>query len=95
MRGALTEKIQEIAKGRMGREISRDELLAYVDYVMKNEQKIDIRKVNQEDREILSSWRKKGYVEGGASGLAITRFFYDTLCEILWEGYVVGGADQP
>ena len=95
-RGALTEKIQIIAKKRLGREISLRELrlMPYIQYVMLNNQKLDPGKISQEERDILAVWRKEGHIEGGAGGLGITKFFYDTMCEILWEGYVVGGADQ-
>jgi len=56
--------------------------------VMLNEQTIDIRKCNQADREILQLWREAGYIEGGASGLAITREFWDIICDFLWTSYV-------
>lgn len=94
MRGAITPMIQQIARDKIGRDISQAELrlIPYVQYVMLNGQHLDPRKINQEEREILSKWRKAGYVEGGASGMSISKDFYDFMCEILWEGYVVGGA---
>jgi hypothetical protein len=95
-RGCLTEKIQGIAKEKLGREITTTELrlMVYTQYVMLNEQRIDPRKINQEERELLSLWRKEEHIDGGASGLSITKDFWDTICEILWEGYVVGGSDM-
>lgn len=89
-RGVLTDKVNEIAKKMIGREITTRELrlLPYIQYVMTNEQKIDIRKINQEEREILSKWRKDGFIEGGASGLAITKEFWNFVCEIVFEAYV-------
>ncbi len=97
MRGVLTEKIQEIARARIGREITTTELklYPYIDYVMKNNQRLDISKINGEEREILSMLRKKGHIDGGASGLDITKEFYDYIQEVLWEGYVVGGDVSP
>lgn len=92
-RGALTEDIQKIAKSRLGREISLRELrlIPYIDNCLKNDRRIDIRKVNQEERDIMRLWRNLGWLEGGASAdsLAVTKEFYDAMQEILWVGYVV------
>ena len=55
---------------------------------MVNDQKLDIRKINQEERVILAKWKARGLLEGGASGLAITKEFWDFMCEILFEAYV-------
>lgn len=94
MRGVLTDKINSIAISMIGREIKTTELrlIPYIQYVMVNEQKIDVSKVNQDDRNILKKWKEEGYIEGGASGLAITKDFWDFMCEILFEAYVIGGA---
>ena len=75
MRGQLTPKIQEISKRMIGREINQLELrfLPYIQYTMMNEQKLDIAKINPEERKILSKWRKEDFIEGGASGLSITK----------------------
>ena len=96
MRGALTPAIQQIAKDKIGREISLTELrlIPYVQYVMLNNQRLDAWKINQEEREILAKWKEKDWVAGGAGGLSVSKEFYDLMCEILWEGYVVGGATQ-
>lgn len=95
MRGAITDKIQEIAKKFLERKITRVELrfIPYIQYVMANEQKLDIQKVSSKEREILKKWKEADLVEGGASGLSITKEFWNFMCEILWEGYVVGGSD--
>lgn len=91
-RGFLKEEIQVIARRFFEREISIRELrlLPYIDFVIKNYQKIEINKINinQEERAIISEWRKKGYLEGGASELVITKEFYNVMQEILWLGYV-------
>ncbi len=91
-RGVLTKEIKQISKKLLGYNITQTELrlMAYVQYVMVNEQRIDIRKINDKEREILSIWRDKEYIEGGASGLAITKEFWDAICECVWLGYVVG-----
>ena len=89
-RGVLTNKINEIAKKFLGRKITEVELrlYPYIQYVMMNEQKIDPAKCNWEDRKILSKLREEGHIEGGASGLAMTKEFWDFLSEILFEAYV-------
>ena len=96
MRGAITSEIQTVAQRHLKRKISTTELrlMAYVQYVMMNEQKIDIQKCNQDDREVLRKWREEGHIKGGESGLAITREFWDAVCEILWFGYIIGGATK-
>lgn len=72
------------------RNFTQDELrlMAYVQYVMVNDQKLDPRKINQKERKILARWRERGWIEGGASGLAMTKEFWDAMSEILWLGYV-------
>lgn len=45
-------------------------------------------KINQEEREILSKWRKAGHIEGGASGLAITKEFWNICSELVFTAYV-------
>ena len=89
-RGMLTEDIAEKSKSLLGYKIDTTELrlMAYVQYVMVNEQKINPRKCNQDDREVLARWRKAGHMEGGASGLAITREFWDIICELIFMAYV-------
>lgn len=91
MRGQLTEQIQKLAKAFLGREIGIGELrlYPYLDYQMKNEQKLDPRHINQEDRRVLSVLRKEGHIEGGASGLSMTKEFYEYINQVLWFGYVV------
>lgn len=90
-RGQLTQRVQDAAKRLLSREITVHELrlMPYVQYLMVNEQKLDIAKINQEEREILSSWRKNGYLYGGAGErMEVTREFWNILCEIIWLAYV-------
>lgn len=91
MRGQLTDKIQELAKGFLGREITIRELrlYPYLDYVMKNEQQIEPNHINQEERKILQKLREENHIEGGASGLSMTKEFYDYINQVLWFSYVV------
>ena len=89
-RGTLTKEVQEIAKKHIGREIDTTELrlIPYAQYVMVNEQRIDPNKLNQDDRKILRKRKDAGLVEGGMSGMAITKDFWNFMCEILWQSYV-------
>ena len=89
-RGQLTERIKEKSVELLGYEMDTKELrlMPHIMYVMVNEQKIEPSRVNEDDRKILSKWRKHGLIEGGASGLAITKDFWDILCEIVFLGYV-------
>ncbi len=91
MRGILTEDIQKIAKAFLGREITTTELrlYPYLDYQMKNEQRVDPRRLNQEDRNILRILREERHIDGGASGLKMTKEFFDYINQVLWLGYVV------
>ncbi len=91
MRGQLNDEVQGLAKGFLGREITVKELrlYPYLDFVMKNEQKLDPRRVNQDDRDILQKLREEEHIEGGASGLSMTKEFYDYINQVLWVSYVV------
>ena len=89
-RGSLTQRIIDKSKELLGYEISVRELrlMPYIQYVMTNEQRIDPNHISPEEREVLSKWRKAGYIDGGASGLSITKEFWDNICEIIFLGYV-------
>lgn len=90
VRGQLTPRIVKKSKELLGYEIGVRELrlMPYIMNVMMNEQRIEIRKINDEERKILSKWREAGHIEGGASGLQITKEFWGILCEIIRLGYV-------
>ena len=90
-RGFLTTDVNEIAKIMIGRKLTGKtelRLIPYVHYVMVNDRKLDPRKVNQEEREILHKWKKEGHIEGGASGLGVTKLFWDFMGEVLFLAYV-------
>jgi hypothetical protein len=89
-RGQLTQRIKDKSKELFGYEISQVELrlLPYLQYTMVNDQKLDIRLISSEERKILSKWRAKGYIEGGAGGMKISREFWDIMLEIIFLGYV-------
>ena len=89
-RGVLTDRIKTKSKELLGHEITQTELrlMAYAQYVMVNSQKIDPGTCNQADRNVLSKWRKEKHIEGGASGMQMTKEFWDVICELVFLGYV-------
>ncbi len=91
-RGMLTEEVNKIAEDMIHRKITQIELrlIPYIQYVMVNEQKLDPNRINGDERKILQKWREEGYIEGGASGLSITKEFWKFMSEILFEAYVRG-----
>jgi hypothetical protein len=94
-RGMLTTDINNVAELMIGRKISKRELclIPYIQYVMCNDRKLKIHLINQEEREILHKWKEEGHIKGGACGLAVTKQFWDFMCEVLFLGYV--GYDNP
>ena len=96
-RGSLTPRIEAKSAELLGYEIDQCELrlMPYVMDVMMNAQRIDPRKINEEERAVLSKWREAGHVEGGASGLRITEEFWNICCELVRLGYVdLGERDE-
>jgi len=89
-RGRISDRIKQRSLDLLGYEISQVELrlMPYILNVMMNDQRIDPRKINHEERGILSKWRKAGYLAGGMSLMEVTKEFWDILCEIAFLGYV-------
>jgi len=89
-RGQLNTAVQKAAKKFLGTGLTTTELrlIPYLQYVMVNEQRIEIHKINQEERVIIQKWKDLGHMEGGVSGLSVTREFWDFMCEILFYAYV-------
>lgn len=89
-RGMLTERIKKKSHELLGYEITVRQLrlMPYLMHVMMDRQRIDPSKVSGDERKILQQWREEGHIEGGASGLVITRKFWDVMAEIVFLGYV-------
>lgn len=89
-RGKIGATLKAKSQELLGYEVEKDEyrLMPYIQYVMMNEQKLDIPKMAPYERPILQKWREAGYIEGGAGGLAITKEFWDIINELLFIGYV-------
>ena len=89
MRGQLTEKVQELAREYLGREISVIELRLYpfIDYCIKNGGYMDRHKLSREEIDILHAYdedkckRSQGYVY-------VSKDFYEYIQKVLWESYV-------
>lgn len=89
-RGMITDEIKRCSHELLGYEIDCAELrlMPYVQYVMMNEQRVDPIRMKPNERKILSKWREMNFIEGGASGMIVSKAFWDALHEILWLGYV-------
>jgi hypothetical protein len=88
-RGQLTDAIQAKCLAFLGREIDRTEyrLYPYLLYVMVNERRLEPVRVNQSERDVLTKLRAEGHIEGGASGLAMTREFFLFASDAVFDGY--------
>ena len=93
-RGVITPEIEKLGETFLGKKLTQQELrlLPYIDYISKNLQGIDPFRINQEEREILSAWKKKGYIKYSSSTtegyFSIRRDFYDFTNSVLWLAYV-------
>ena len=89
-RGQLTDETNTRMKMYLGREASITELhlMPYVQFTMMNNQKLDVKKINKDEREILSLWRKAGYITGGASKMTMDAGFWEFINMILYDAYV-------
>lgn len=89
-RGQLTDEIRLVMESFFGRGTTQAELrlLPYVHYCAVNDRRIDPKRVNEAERQILSNWREAGLIEGGASGLKIDAGFWRFIGEVLLIAYV-------
>ena len=91
-RGMLTPEIQERATELMGRPISVAELrlMPYLGYLMVNNERLDPRRVNGDEREILAKWRDEGRINRpGGMYVEISREFWDIINDLQWHAYIV------
>lgn len=89
-RGTLNADVNLRAMAFRGHGIGPTELrlYPYLVYCLHNDRKIDPAKVSQDEREILKELKNDGHLDGGASGLQVTKAFYTYMCEQLWWAYV-------
>ncbi len=101
LRGQLTDRIKEKSKSLFGYEISQMELklIPYLVYTLSNNQQLSRQLIRVEEIEILSKWKKKGYILDGVTDcgrpkisegerLKVTKEFWDIMNEIIYLGYV-------
>ena len=88
-RGELTDKVKKLSKTLFGYEIDVTELrlIPYIFHCITNSQNIDLRRVNQQDREILKKWKKQNYITSPASDLMVSSEFYEIMSKMLKVGY--------
>ena len=88
--GRMTEDVRAFLETFFGRPSSVAELrlLPYVHYCTINERRLDPRRINQMERNILSQWRAAGLIEGGATYLKIQPRFFRFIGEVLLLAYV-------
>lgn len=89
-RGVLSRRIQDKSLELLGYELTTTHLrlMPYIASVMMDDQRIDPRKVNADERLILQQWRDEEHIQGGAGGLCITKEFWDIIHELIFLGYV-------
>jgi len=93
-RGALTTEIEAMGEQFFGKKLTKQELrlLPYIDYLSKNCKGIDPACVNDKERDILSEWKHKGFIDYSSSPsngyVSIRRDFYDFMNNVLWIAYV-------
>lgn len=64
-------------------------LMPYLQYCLMNRQSIDPRRISGEERKILSKWQDEGKITRSCiNGCSITKEFWTTMNEILYEAYV-------
>ena len=90
LRGEFTQEVQDFMEDFLGRPATRAELrlLPYLHHVMLNNQMLDPAKINSEERAVMAKLRADGHIEGGASGMSVTREFWTFLNDVLWLAYV-------
>ncbi len=85
-RGIITEEIKE--KYQMT--VKEFRLIPYVQYLLVNQMPVDPQKIDAEEREILQSWRDKGYLTFSMKEpLTVSREFWDMMNDFLWDCYVL------
>ena len=90
-RGVLNEGVKNISKNFLGEEITQTELRLYpfLDYIVKNSNYFDRRKINAEEMAIISQREDEGHLVLMGDKLFLTRAFYDYMNAVLAESYVV------
>ena len=84
-RGAFTEELAT----KYNVTLKELRLIPYVQYCLLNHTPIDIRRVDEEELEILEKWKSDNKIhESDDNRLSCTKEFWDWMNAILWESYV-------
>lgn len=62
--------------------------MPYLQYLVVNGKNIDPTCINEDEREAIAAWRSCGYISGGAVDLAISKYFWDVISELIWVAYI-------
>jgi hypothetical protein len=89
-RGELTERVEEASRVQLGYEITQKELrfMAYVQYELMNNQKLDVNKIDGAEIVIFDSWVKDGRAYFVGDYFRVTSAFWQAMNNILWLSYV-------
>lgn len=100
-RGQLTDRVLDLSRELLGREITRTELrlLPYLQFTMMNSQRIDPIKIDGDEMKVLSLWAEEGHLLDGVTScgrpkisegekIVITEEFWSIMNEILFLSYV-------
>lgn len=83
-RGMLTQEI--INKYNFTQKELR--LMPYVQYCCINNECIDPRKIDSEEREIINNWKSNGFISGGMSTVVCISYeFWNIIHDCLWYAY--------
>ncbi|HFZ8572656.1 TPA: hypothetical protein ACIPFX_004262 [Salmonella enterica subsp. enterica serovar Birkenhead] len=89
-RGQLSPEIERKSRELLGYVISQQELrlMPYVQHYAINDGYINQQRVSAQERDILRQWEARGF-GGFGPHISIEKFFWNTINEILWQGYVI------
>ena len=61
--------------------------MPYLQYCIMNSEAMSLRKLSDEDHEVLYKWDKKGFIDGRGMQPKLTKMFYVAISEILCAAY--------
>jgi hypothetical protein len=90
-RGTLDDNGIQTGLSLLGRLVTTRELrlLPYIQYCVLNDRRIDSRKINKDEVEIINDWTGAGWIMNPYNDLTVTYEFWKAMCELIWSGYVV------
>lgn len=105
-RGVMNEKVKPIVRYLVRYHLGREEaelwsfheirLLPYLLIKTLDHACVDPAHISQPERVILSRWRQKKWLSGGASSpIIMTRPFWEVTQKVLWECYAKDDMENP